>query len=122
MAMKKILHIDDDKNLIDLVRLLLMGEPYKLIGETEGKNTMQQVKTHQPDLILLDMLIPDMSGYEILEQLKQDSETKDIPVVALSVSSERERSLTAGATVHLTKPINDVKLVNTIHELTSNVR
>ncbi len=120
--MKKILHIDDDKNLIDLVRLLLMGEPYKLIGETEGKNTMQQVKTHQPDLILLDMLIPDMSGYEILEQLKQDSETKDIPVVALSVSSERERSLTAGATVHLTKPINDVKLVNTIHELTSNVR
>lgn len=120
--MKKILHIDDDKNLIDLVRLLLMGEPYKLIGETEGKNTMQQVKTHQPDLILLDMLIPDMSGYEILEQLRQDAETKHIPVVALSVSSERERSLNAGATVHLTKPINDVKLVNTIHELTSNGR
>lgn len=118
--MKKILHIDDDKNLIELVRLLLLGKPYKIIGETCGKNTLRLAQEHHPDLILLDMLMPDLSGYEILEQLKCNSETKNIPVVALSVSSERERSLSAGATAHITKPIQEKKLFDTLHELTSN--
>ena len=118
--MKKILHIDDDKILIKFVDLLLMGKPYKLISETLGTNAIRLVLEHRPDLILLDMLIPDMSGYEILEQLKQNSETKNIPVIALSVSSEREKSLNAGATVHITKPMKEEKLLKTIHELTSN--
>ncbi|MFZ5516057.1 MAG: response regulator [Candidatus Zhuqueibacterota bacterium] len=116
--MKKILHIDDDKNFIDLIRLLLLGKPYQVIGETQGANTMRRVLEHKPDIILLDMMIPDKSGYEILEQLKQNPETREIPVIALSVSSERERSLQAGATVHITKPMKEDRLIKIIDELT----
>ena len=116
---KTILHVDDDKNLIDVVRLLLINEPYDIVNTTRGDLAKELALEHNPDLILLDIMMPDMSGYVVLGQLKNDTLTKDIPVIALSVSSEREKSLKSGAKKHITKPMNEKKLISAIKELIS---
>jgi len=114
---RTILHIDDDKKILEIMRVVLKRNSYQIISETKGARTMELVFKHQPDLIILDIMMPDINGYDILKQLKENPATKDIPIVVLSVSNTKDKSLELGADIHITKPMDDKMLIAEINQL-----
>ncbi len=108
VASKTILIIDDAAENIAVLSELLRSR-YRVLAAVSGEAGLQVVKTHaQPDLILLDVMMPLMDGYQVLKQLQAGAETKDIPVIfltALADPSDEERGLQLGAVDYITKPI-----------------
>ena len=86
----KVLLIDDDEDLISIFSSALTKESFIVVSSITGQDGLQKAKSEKPDIILLDQVLPDISGNEILKTLKEDSETKDIPVILLSNFSQEE--------------------------------
>lgn len=106
MDKKHILIIEDDKFLEGLLARKLEKEEFTVTIAANGAEAFNKIKELPPDLILLDIILPDMNGFEILETLKKNKETKDIPVIILSnlgQNEDMERSLKIGAADHLIK-------------------
>ena len=106
METKKILSIEDDAFLSGLVSDKFIEHGYAVLSASLGEIGLQEAKNQKPAMILLDLMLPDMSGFDILERLKADPETKDIPVVILSNlggSGDLEKGLTLGAERYLVK-------------------
>ena len=114
---KTILHIDDDKNILDIVKLLLREKDYNIISDIHGSKAMDLVSEHRPDLIILDIMMPEINGFELIEKFRSNEETKTIPIVVLSVSDVAEKCLALGANIFLAKPMNEMKLTNAIEKL-----
>lgn len=103
---KKILAIEDDAFLSGLVGGKLSEAGFAVIAATTGKDGLAKIKTEHPDMILLDIMLPDMGGFEVLEKLKSDPETKHIPVIILSNLGGRdeiEKGVKLGAASYLIK-------------------
>lgn len=90
MENNKVLSIEDDKFLSSLVAKKLGAAGFEMIHATNGEDALKMVKDEKPAIILLDILLPEMSGFEVLEKLKEDPETKDIPVLLFSNLGQRE--------------------------------
>ncbi len=104
---QSILIVDDDRINIDILVLLLKDE-YKLGIAKNGSKALEYAQKHKPDLILLDIIMPDMNGFEVCAKLKEDAATKDIPIIFLTGMSHQEdkqRGLEAGAVDFIYKPI-----------------
>jgi len=86
--MKKILLIEDEEIIISLLQRKLKGEGYEVIVAKHGKEGLEKMKSEKPDLILLDIVIPVMDGFEVLEEMNKSTELKKIPVVIISNSGE----------------------------------
>ena len=84
MAVKKILIVNDDKEILDLVGKKLVSLGYQVIKASLGKEAVLRAQTYRPDLILLDIMLPDIDGAEVLNQLKLDPKTEYIPILFLS--------------------------------------
>ncbi|GAI43054.1 unnamed protein product, partial [marine sediment metagenome] len=82
--MKKILIVDDRSEVVELVKVTLEGEGYQTIDASDGREALEKIGKEKPDLILLDIIMPKMDGFEVLRNLKDDSNTKDIPVIMLT--------------------------------------
>lgn len=107
MHPKKVLVIDDEKSLRDLLKKALAAEGYQVILAADGKEGLNLSLQNQPDIILLDIMMPVMDGYQVLKGLKETAATKDIPVLFLSArndAEERVLGLEAGAVDYITKP------------------
>lgn len=107
--MPTILQVEDDEMNRILVNRILSAEGFKVIEAEDGFIGLEMARMHQPDLILMDINIPGMDGYEITTKLKSMEETRHIPVVALTanvIEGDRERALTAGCDGYLPKPID----------------
>jgi PAS domain S-box-containing protein len=119
---RTIVYIEDNLSNLKLIERLLDRLPgMRLIPAMQGKLGIDLVREHQPDLILLDLHLPDLHGREVLEQLKSDPATAAIPVVVLSAdatSAQLERLLAAGAAGYLTKPIDVESLLNIVQSST----
>jgi CheY-like chemotaxis protein len=105
MTHVKILLIDDSKPILKENARVLSEAGYDVVCSNDGESALKMAKGHNPDLILLDMILPGMSGPEVLMRLKSDPETKSIPVVVLSGLSEknREKLMEAGADEYIEK-------------------
>lgn len=106
METKKILSIEDDAFLSSLISDKLIENGFTVITANLGGVGIQEARTKKPALILLDLMLPDMSGFDILTELKEDPDTKDIPVVILSNlggSGDLEKGLALGAERYLVK-------------------
>lgn len=104
--MKKILFIDDESALHKTFGEFLEKEGYEMISALDGEAGLRLAKTKKPDLILLDLILPRLQGFEVLEQLKKDPATKNIPVVVLTnleSPGDIDRVLALGATTYLLK-------------------
>jgi len=121
--MAKILAVDDEPDLIwVLKRLLERRGGHDIISAENGKSALEKTKKEKPDLVLLDIMMPDIDGWEVCRELKNNTETKDIPVIMLSVVTEKEgikKSFEyANADWHVGKPF-DIDVLLKIIEIAS---
>ncbi|WP_414545549.1 PAS domain S-box protein [Nostoc sp. CCY0012] len=116
---KTILIVDDDINIRELLRQQLENEGYNVREAKNGMNAIQQIKIARPDLILLDVMMPQISGFDVAAVLKNDPLTADIPIIILSIIENKERGYHIGIDRYLTKPIDSEKLINEIGLLLS---
>lgn len=106
LAGKTVMWVEDDAFLSEIVARKLSSKQCTLLRANDADETFKMLKTAKPDIIMLDILLPGMNGYEILEKLKNDENTKDIPVIILSnfgQKSEVEKGLQLGAEKFLIK-------------------
>lgn len=104
--MKKILFVEDEEALQKAMGGMLEQKGYKIIKAIDGEAGLSAAKRELPDLILLDLILPKKNGFEVLEELKKDISTKNIPVIVLTNlegSADVERALSLGATTYLVK-------------------
>lgn len=116
----KILVVDDIAPNVKLLEAKLAREFFRVITAMSGPEALEKAKAEKPDVILLDIMMPGMDGFEVCERLKADPETQNIPVVmvtALTDISDRVRGLEAGADDFLSKPVNDLALMSRVRSL-----
>lgn len=117
---KKIFIIEDEEDIITLLRFHLEKENYSVSSSTTGENIKNKIKQHNPDLILLDLMIPGHDGFEICKQLKQDSATEKIPIIMLTAKNEETNiivGLELGAEDYITKPFSMPILIARIRKI-----
>ena len=114
---KLILAIDDDPGVLTLYRRFLEKQDYHIVGVTHSRNVVAQAKEHAPVAILLDVLIPEKDGWNVIRELKADPLTRDIPVIICSIVSDKNRGFSLGAADYLIKPIVEDDLVKALHSL-----
>jgi len=123
--MPKILVVDDEKNILELVRFNLEREGYQVLTALDGAQGLNLARTHVPDLILLDVMLPEMSGLEVCQELRHDAVTKNIPIIMLSARSEeldRVLGLEMGADDYVTKPFSPRELLARIKARLRSIR
>jgi DNA-binding response OmpR family regulator len=121
----KLLIVDDEPNLLRMLEFTLQVEGYSLILARNGQEAFQQVKTEQPDLVILDVSLPDMSGLEICRRLRSVAETQTLPVIMLSARgqvADKIAGLEAGADEYVTKPVDTDELVARVAALLTRTR
>lgn len=105
---RTILVVEDDPRNLKLMRALLTFSGYQIIGARDGEQGIQSARTEKPDLILMDMQLPVLNGFDAVRMLKADPRTRDIPVIAvtaLAMKGDRERVLETGADGYVSKPV-----------------
>ena len=119
-AAKKLLLVEDDRHAREGYRLYLSGAGFSVQTLDGGADALTFAKLTSPDLIVLDLGLPDVDGWEVARQIKSDGQTKSIPIVAFSGRSmqhEQVSALRAGCDVYLTKPCEPARLLSTIRKL-----
>ncbi|MEH2301283.1 MAG: PAS domain S-box protein [Nostoc sp.] len=114
---KTILVVDDDANIRELLRQQLENEGYNVREGKDGMDAIHQIKIAHPDLILLDVMMPQINGFDVAAVLKNDPQTADIPIIILSIIENKERGYHIGIDRYLTKPIDTEKLLKEIGSL-----
>ena len=85
---RRVLCIEDEEEMIDLIRLILVRKGFEVSGATGGQDGLQKVHEQMPDLILLDLMMPDMDGWEVYQQIKADEQTRHIPVIVVTAKAQ----------------------------------
>jgi two-component system response regulator VicR len=88
MTNKKIVYIEDHEDMIDLVKLILEPKGYEIIGAIGGREGIATVQREMPDLVLLDLMMPDMDGWEVHRRMKADEQLKEIPVIVVTAKDK----------------------------------
>lgn len=117
---EKVLVVDDDLETLRLVGLMLQRQGFVIIAANNGAQALSQARAEQPDLIILDIMMPDMDGYSVARQLRKEPETATIPILmftAKGMVEDKVAGYEAGADEYLTKPIHPVELVTRVRTL-----
>jgi two-component system cell cycle response regulator DivK len=115
---KKILIVDDNQDSRELVVKILKNRGYQMIEAVDGEEALEKAIAENPDLILMDISIPKIDGYEATRRLKSQVKFKDTPIIALTahaMKGDREKAMEAGCEGYISKPIN-------IHELPDQIK
>ena len=120
MTKQRVLIVEDNVDNFELVRFLLERAGYEVLSAANGVEGVDAAKREQPDLVLMDLSMPEMDGWKATAQMKAEATTRHIPVLALTahtLPSERKRAIDAGCDGYISKPINVAsfdKLVSTL--------
>ena len=117
---KTIMVVDDNPDIITIVKTILEGKGYGVLSASSGPELLNMLKTQKPDLIILDIMMPEMDGLEVLTRLKGMSDTTSIPIILLTAKVQYEDVLGGyklGADYYITKPFTSTQLVNGINLL-----
>jgi DNA-binding response OmpR family regulator len=119
-AAKRLLLVDDDKNAREGYRMYLSAKGFHVDAFGGGADALEFARSSSPDLVVLDLGLPDVDGWEVARRLKSHEETRNIPIIAFSGRSmhhEQVSALRAGCDVHLTKPCEPGRLLGAIRKL-----
>lgn len=121
MSMRRtVMVVDNDRDIIDLTRMILEGSGYRVMAADSGSEALRLLEEDYPDLIILDINMPEMDGWQVLRMLKIDRRTSAIPVAMFSIKSEirdRLQGLQDGAFDYITKPFSCDELVGRVHAI-----
>ena len=120
---KKILLVDDEANIVELLRYNLKKEGYKVYGALDGEKALDLARTTNPDLIILDLMLPRLHGYEIIRLIKKNMRLSCIPIIILSAKTLKEdinKGIKLGANVYISKPFSVAELLIKVKELLEN--
>lgn len=122
---KTIMVVEDDPDMTEIVRIILEGEGYNVVCAPSGPDFFSQIKGQKPDLIVLDVMLPDMDGLEVLRRVRGDDHTSSIPVVMLTIKDQYDdiqRAYELGCDYYLPKPFTRKQMVDTVNLLLSHTR
>ena len=115
---KLILCIEDEQEMIDLMRLILIRRGFDVHGANSGEEGLSMIRKEHPDLILLDLMMPDMDGWEVYQQMKADEATKDIPVIVVTARAQSIDKVLglhiAKVDDYIAKPFSPQELLNSV--------
>jgi DNA-binding response OmpR family regulator len=119
---KKIMVVEDEQSLLTLQSMLLSVEGYTVEGVMDGQTALDVVETMMPDLILLDIMLPEIDGLEVCRQIKANEATRHIPIIMLTAKKSKEDLVMgeqAGADMYITKPYKTSMVIETIQRFLS---
>ncbi len=120
MAAQKILLVDDDPNILKVLSMRLEKTGYEVDSISDGFMALEKIRKDRPDLIILDLMLPEIDGYKVCRMLKFDEAYKDIPVIMLTgrtQEEDRKKGLQMGADAYIVKPFESKNLLMKIEEL-----
>jgi len=118
--MHRILIVDDEPNIVLALELLMKKEGYEVHTVADGERAVQAAKELRPDLILLDIMMPKMDGYEVCQSIRSDALLKDVSIIMLTAKGrevEREKGMALGADHYITKPFSTRQVVMKVREI-----
>jgi len=119
--LKSILCIEDEPEMIDLIRLILGRRGFEVKGATGGVEGLKMIHDEKPDLILLDLMMPDMDGWEVYQQIKADEKTKGIPVIVVTAKAQSIDKVLglhiAKVDDYIAKPFSPQDLLNSVEKV-----
>ena len=118
---KVVVCIEDEPEMIDLVKLILGRKGFDLVGAVGGREGLETVRRLKPDLVLLDLMMPDMDGWEVYQKMKADDELKDIPVVVVTAKAQSIDKVLglhiAKVDDYVTKPFGPQELLHSVRKV-----
>lgn len=125
MSTQKILLVDDEEDILDFLELILEEQGYSVVKANSGREALAAAQMHRPELILLDIMMPEMDGWEVLKLLKADEEVSDIPVAMLTARTEMKdkiQGLQEGAVDYICKPFATKELLEKLQIIFAQVK
>jgi twitching motility two-component system response regulator PilG len=122
MKHNRILIVEDEESLLKLESILLSSRGYQVTGVMDGASALARIEESKPDLVLLDIMLPGIDGFEVCRRIKENPATADIPVVMLTAkknSQDMAKGTQVGADAYMTKPFKSVKIIEVIEGLLS---
>ncbi len=118
---KRVVCIEDEPAMIDLIRLILSRKGYTVAGATGGREGLELVQSTQPDIVLLDLMMPDMDGWEVYQKLKAHESTREIPVIVVTAKAQSIDKVLglhiAKVDDYITKPFGPQDLIESIEKV-----
>jgi DNA-binding response OmpR family regulator len=117
---QRILVADDDPEILTLLSLRLKSRGYEVLEAIDGEKALEQARGNRPDLVILDVMMPQKNGWEVARELKQDAATKDIGIIILTAIGEKMNEITSplyGADAYIDKPFEFERLENAIESV-----
>jgi DNA-binding response OmpR family regulator len=122
-SIKHILCIEDEPEMIDLIRLILSRRGFEVEGAAGGMDGLKKVREKRPDLVLLDLMMPDMDGWEVYQQMKADEATRHIPVIVVTAKAQSIDKVLglhiAKVDDYIAKPFSPQELLNSVERVFS---
>jgi two-component system, OmpR family, response regulator VicR len=120
-TVRRVVYIEDEPEMIDLVRLILSRKRFELIGALGGREGLDAVRRLLPDLVLLDLMMPDMDGWEVYQQIKADESTRSIPVIVITAKAQSIDKVLgihiAKVDDYIAKPFTPAELVESLEKV-----
>ena len=123
MSKSRILLVDDEPDIVETVSFMLQSRNYQVSIASGGQEGLEKAKNEHPDLLLLDIMMPDLDGYDVCMKLKADEDTKDIPIIMLTAKGESEavlKSHSLGADDYVVKPFSLPTLLSKLKKFLGN--
>ncbi|NLG71693.1 MAG: response regulator [Chloroflexi bacterium] len=118
---KRVVYIEDEPEMIDLVRLILGRKGFEVLGANGGREGLSMVQRDLPDLVLLDLMMPDMDGWDVYQQMKADEATRNIPVIVITAKAQSIDKVLglhiAKVDDYLSKPFSPQELLDSIEKV-----
>lgn len=123
MSDRRILLIEDEPNIIEAIRFILSRDGWRVDTHLDGSTAVESVLNRKPDLVILDVMLPNRSGFEVLSDLRANEKTKSVPILMLTArgqKKDRELAEKLGVSQFMTKPFSNVEILATVRELAAN--
>ena len=117
---RRVLIVDDEPNIVTSLEFLMRGDDYEVRVARNGEEALQLAESFRPDIVVLDVMMPQRSGFEVCQKIRENPILGDVKIIMLTAKGrdvEKEKGLDLGANAYVTKPFSTKELMNTVHGL-----